>query len=252
MAEIPRKLAKLFGSALVPAGNVAVWGSTTAGSPVYTSDPDTLQSTRFLSGFNAAIVGNRSPVMEEMNGAFLVAFQQLAYILQSGVPQWDVGTTYFPNNFVRVGTVLYVSQTNNNTGNDPTTDTNNWQPYLAKATGPTVAAAWAVFDGINASSGNARIISSFNVDTITKNAAGSYTVNFLAALPSANYTLTGSCGSEDGQAYGLGDDGVVVGNVTGQGNAVRSTAACRLFTINTTSKALVESGCVSVLFFVGS
>lgn len=252
MAEIPRKAQKLFGSGLSVPGNVGVWGSTKAGTPVYSGDLATIQSSAWLQGFNGEIVGNRSPVMEEMNGAFFLFAQQLAYILQSGVPQWDNTTVYFTNNFVRVGIVLYVSQTNNNTGNDPTTDTNNWQPYLAKATGPTVAAAWAVFDGINATAGNARIISSFNVSTITKNAAGSYTVNFAAALPSANYTLTGSCGSEDGGAYGVGDDGVVVGNVTGQGNAIRSTSACRLFTINPTNKVLVESGCVSVLFFVGS
>ena len=101
----------------------------------------------------------------------------------------------------------------------------------------------------NATAGDARIISSFNVSTVTKNAAGSYTINFADALPSANYVVAGTCGSEDGQPYGSGDDGVVVGNVTGQGNAVRSASACRVFTINTTSKALVESGCVSVVFF---
>jgi hypothetical protein len=41
----------------------------------------------------------------------------------------------------------------------------------------------------------------------------------------------------------------VVGNVSGQGNAVRSASACRVFTIDTTNKTLVESGCVSVVFF---
>lgn len=249
MAEIPRKTQKLFGSALSVPGNVCVWGSTAAGTPVYSSDLAAIQTTEWLSAFNAAIVGNRSPVMEEMNAAFLLFAQQIGYILQSGIPQWDAGTTYWPNNFVRVGTDLYVSLTNNNVGNDPTSDTNNWQPYFSRATGPTLAAASVVFDGVNSTGGDARIISSFNVDTVTKNAAGSYTINFLEELPSANYVVTGSCGSEDGQAYGAGDDGVVVGNVTGQGNAVRSATACRVFTINPTNKALVQSGCVSVVFF---
>jgi hypothetical protein len=250
MAEIPRKTAKLFGSNLTPSGNVAAWGSTATGTPVYSNDPDVLQSSAWINGFNGAIIGNRSPVMEEFNGNLLVAFQQIAYLLQSGVAQWDASTTYWPNNYARVGKVLYVSQTNNNVGNDPTTDTNNWQPFFNLATGPTVCAASVVFDGLNDSpSGYSRIISAFNVTNITHNGTGSYTVNFTNAFPSANYVLAGTCGSEDGQAYGSGDDGVIVGNLSGQGNAIRSASSCRLFTINPTNKALVQSGCVSVNFF---
>jgi hypothetical protein len=63
-------------------------------------------------------------------------------------------------------------------------------------------------------------------------------------MTSADCTLSGSCGTEDGQAFGSGDNGIVVGNIAGQGNAVRSTTACRLFTIDPSTKGVVQSGCV--------
>lgn len=250
MPAYPRKTQKVFGESLTPAGNVAQFGSLAAGSPVYSNDLATIQAlAAWGNGFQAAIIGSKSPTMEDFNGLILLITQQIGYLLQSGVPEWISTTTYYVGNYCRVANVLYVSQSNNNAGHDPTTDSNNWQPYLAQAVGPRTALAWVEFDGINATAGNARIINSTGVSTVTKNADGNYTVNFSPALPSANYVFFGSCGSEDGQTYGAGDDGVVVGNVTGQGNAVRSTSACRIFTINPTSKALVASGCVSFIVF---
>ena len=253
MPALPRKTQLVFGSGLSPTGNVAKYGSLAAGAPAYASTIQALeeiQTARWLQGFNGAVVGNRSPAQEDLNGALLVVTQQLAYLLQSGVPEWDAGTTYFTDNIVRVGVILYASLTDNNIAHDPTSDTNNWVPFLAKTKGSSICVAWAVFDGINSTGGNSRLIDSFNVDHIVMNALGSYTLHFGSALPTQNYTLTGSCGSEDGQPYGAGDDGVVVGNVASQGNAVRSTTACRFFTINPSTKVLTASGCTSVQFFV--
>lgn len=249
MTAIPRRLQKIFAGGLTPSGNVAEFGSLAAGAPAYSGDPDDIQTPAWLNGLTAALVGNRSPAVQDLNGLFLVITQQLAYILQAGIPEWDVDTEYFTDGMCRVAGSIYVSLTDNNTGNNPTSDTTNWIPFTQQMKGPAVCRAWAVFDGINATGGDARIISSFNVSTITKNAAGSYTVNFATALPTANYTLGGSCGAEDGQGYGAGDNGVVVGQIAGQGNAIRSAASCRLFTINPNTLALVSSGCVSVFFF---
>ena len=250
MPAIDRKTQQIFGSSLTPSGNVAVWGSLAAASPAYSADPATIQSARWLNGFNDALVGNRSPALEDLNGLMLVITQQLAYLLQSGVPEWDAGTTYFTNQFVRSGANLYLSVTDNNLGN-ALSNTTYWTPYTTAMKGPAVCAAWVVFDGINPSTpGNARIIESFNVATVTKNTGGvgRYTINFESALASANYVMSGSCGTEDGQSYGGGDSGVVVGNVSGV-TGVRSSTACRVFTIDPSSGAGVESGCVSVLFF---
>lgn len=249
MPAIPRKTQKIFGESLTPSGNVAVWGSLAAGTPAYSSDPAVIQSSAWLNGLNDALVGNRSPAQEDLNGLFLTITQQLAYILSSGIPEWDTSTTYYVGQFVRAAGVLYVSTTNNNTGN-VVTNTNNWVPYASSIRGPAVCAAWAVFDGINESSpGYARVIDAYNVTSIAKNGTGNYTVNFDIPMTSANYTLAGSCGTEDGQAFGSGDNGVVVGNISGQGSAVRSTTACRLFTVNPATVSVVESGCVSVQFF---
>lgn len=246
---IARVTQKIFGGSLTASGNVAQYGSLAAGSPAYSSDPAVIQTAAWLNGLTAALVGNRSPSWQDLNGVLLVVTQQIAYMLQAGVPEWDTGTTYGVNCIVRVGGAMYFSLTDPNVGNNPASDTTNWITLTAQMKGPTICRAWAVFDGINATSGNSRIISSFNVDHIVKNATGEYTVVFGAALPSANYTLGGSCGSENAQAFGAGDDGIVVGNMTGYGNAVRSTTQCRLFTINPSTLALVGSGCVSVFFF---
>jgi hypothetical protein len=250
MPAITRKAQQIFGASLTPSGNIAKWGSLAAGSPAYSDDPDDIQTAAWLSGLNNALIGNRSPALEDLNGLFFVLSRQIAYMLQSGIPEWNTATTYFTGQIVRgIGTaVLYQSMTDSNAGNNPASDTNNWQPMANLMVGAPICKAWAVFDGINVVGANARLISGFNVSNVVKDAAGVYTVIFGSYMPSANYTLSGTCGAENGQAYGPGDDGIVVGSYTGY-TAVRNVVGCQLFTINPTSKALVSSGCVSVLFF---
>lgn len=250
MARIPRVTQKVFASSLTPSGNVEVFGSLAAGAPIYTNDAAQIMSlSQYLGGFTAGVVGNNSPVKQDLNGLLLMITQQLAEILQDGIPPWVADTPYFIGNFAQDSAGnLYTSVTDNNIGH-PLSDTNNWIPYGQTIKGPGICRAWVEFDGINVSGGNAILHSSFNVSTVTKNLAGSYTVNFTNPMPSIHYTFSGSCGSEDTGAYGAGDDGVVVGNVTGQGNAIRNATSCRVFTINTTNKALVSSGDVSVMFF---
>ncbi len=248
---IPRTTQKIFGDGLTVSNNVAIWGSLAAGSPAYSGDISTIQSlSTFEQGLNGAVIGNRSPAIQDLNGLFYLMTAQIAYLLQNGVPSWDTGTTYYTNQFCRVGTVLFVSLTNANVGHDPTTDTNNWAPYFAKATGPTLAAAWVVFDGINNSSpGFSRIINSFNVSSIAHNSTGDYTINFDNALPSADYVFSGSCGVENGQPSSVPADQGLVVNASGTNTGVRSATQCRLYTIDSTSRSAVASGCVSVLFF---
>ncbi len=250
MSRIAPSLQKIFGSSLTTTGNVAVFGSLAAGAPAYSSDPKTIQSlSQYLEGFTSGVVGNNSPAIQDMNSLMLAVTSQIAYFLQQGVPEWNTDNPYYIGGFATDGAGnLYVSQTNGNIGH-ALSDTNNWLPYGQTITGPAVCRAWVVLDGINHTGSAAAVLASFNVTGVTWNLAGSYTVNFATAMPTASYTLSGSCGSQDGNAYGGGDDSVVVGNVAGQGNAVRSTTACRFFTINPTSKALAAPGMVSVAFF---
>lgn len=250
MARLAPSLQKIFGSTLTPTGNVAVFGSLAAAAPAYSADPKTIQSlAQFLQGFTGGVVGNNSPTIQDFNGLIYEITWQIAYLLQQGIPEWNTDNTYYVGGFATDGAgKVYVSLTDNNTAH-ALSDTNNWMPYGSTITGTAVCRAWVEFDGINATGSASRIISSFNVSGVTKNAAGNYTINFTNAMPSANYVFSGSCGSEDGQAYGAGDDGKVVGNVAGHGNAVRSATQCRVFTTASGSSTLVASGCVSVMFF---
>jgi hypothetical protein len=61
---------------------------------------------------------------------------------------------------------------------------------LATQNGMTgIAKAWVNFAG---STGTIPTNGSFNVSSVTRNATGSYTVNFTTAMPNANYAVGGS------------------------------------------------------------
>lgn len=60
---------------------------------------------------------------------------------------------------------------------------------LATQNGMTgIAKAWINFQG----AASPTIRASFNVSSITRNAAGDYTLNFTTAMPNANYTISGA------------------------------------------------------------
>ena len=61
-----------------------------------------------------------------MNSLFLLAFQQIAYLFQAGIAEWDASTTYYIGSMVNVNGATYVSKTNANT-NNAVTDASNWQ-----------------------------------------------------------------------------------------------------------------------------
>ena len=67
-----------------------------------------------------------------------------------------------------------------------------------------LCSAWVNFDG----TGTVAIRSSYNISSITDNAAGNYTINFTTAMSDANYSVglsasdIGSAGLTDGYAYG--------------------------------------------------
>jgi len=72
---------------------------------------------------------------------------------------------------------LVVSTLNNDTG------------VLNVQNGMTgIAKAWVNFNGVTTTT----IRDSFNVSSVTRSAAGIYTVNFTTAMPNANYSITNS------------------------------------------------------------
>lgn len=128
MAKIVRKLQKLFAST---GSAIGQFGSAQEGTKVLSTDLDTLQAlnTRFLNGWNdATISGEKLPTLEEMNCLGYIFSQQIAYLLQEGIPEYLSTKEYHQNSFVKkAGTnEIYSSLTNTNTGN-ALTDTTKWQ-----------------------------------------------------------------------------------------------------------------------------
>lgn len=126
--NIPRVTQKIFAE---NAGeNIGQFGSARSGSANRTGDIETIQALpAWEQGWAGAVISERDyPTLEEMTGVQKVASQQIAYLLQKGIPEWDEGTTYFANTgFCQVNGTVYRSLTNNNIGNNPETDAVNWE-----------------------------------------------------------------------------------------------------------------------------
>lgn len=129
MARIPRKTQKVF-CGDTNAGQIAVFGSMKTGTPVYDTDIETLQSAAYEQGWSEAILNDKAPYLEEMNGVQYGLSSQIAYLLQQGLAcEYDANTTYYKGSTVAVinntSVIYYKSLTNDNKGN-PVTDGTNW------------------------------------------------------------------------------------------------------------------------------
>lgn len=129
MAKIVRKTQKIFGSN-AGLNQIAQFGSLAAAAPTFTTDPDTIQAlANYLEGWFSGIIGSNSPAIEDMNALFYLMAYQIAYGMQSGVPEYDASTTYYIGSIVNNGLgKLYVSTTDNNI-NNPLTSVSNWARF---------------------------------------------------------------------------------------------------------------------------
>lgn len=125
MAKLQRKSAKLFAeNATAAAGGIAQFGSLAAGTPNYSTDPDVIQGlSQYSDGWSAAVLGTKSPALEDRNALdYLLSYQQ-AYIMQRGVPEWLDTETYYENSYVVDSDgYLRISLSDNNIGHDPAED----------------------------------------------------------------------------------------------------------------------------------
>jgi len=82
-------------------------------------------NTEFKEGWE--IVGaNESPTKQDFNAVAYTTTQLLAYLHQMGTPEWNITQEYHTGSItIRTG-ILYISQTDTNIGNDPSTDLINW------------------------------------------------------------------------------------------------------------------------------
>lgn len=142
MAKLSRVFQKLFGGD----GDQTHYGQfasrATLGAPVFTKDPASIQqlSAFTQNGFLQAInSSNKAPFLEDVNGLMLLAFYQIAYMFQSGIPEWEVSTEYDTGSIVRkAGTAeLYGSTIDGNIGNAlPNQTANGAWNYLNPASVP--------------------------------------------------------------------------------------------------------------------
>ncbi len=132
MAKLVRKLMKVFGTD-ADTDQRAVFGSLAQAVPAFTTDVETIQSLApWQDGWFAAILGGNSPAIEDMNSFCFVAAYQLAYLMQTGTPEWNAATTYFKGSIAQDGNgVSYMSLTDTNL-NHAVTDRTNWLPENQK------------------------------------------------------------------------------------------------------------------------
>lgn len=174
MAKITRATQQIFGS---NAGitQIGVFGSLAAGSAAYTSNPVTIQSlSNYLDGWYAAVVGENSPAIQDMNALCFLYAYQLAYLMQQGIPEWDSATTYYVGSMAQDGNGnVYISQQNTNLNNTLSTVA-FWTPQgsqtnIQNFSGSATLGATSQFARISTISGNAVItlpsIASVNVGT---------------------------------------------------------------------------------------
>jgi hypothetical protein len=126
MSKILRKNMKIFGIS-AGAQQIGKFGSLAAGLPAYSTDPETIQSlSNYLAGWYAAVIGNNSPAIQDVNAVCYLFAYQLAYLFQTGVAEWNTDTTYYIGSFASSGSNIYVSLTDDNQGNAVTSRT-NWK-----------------------------------------------------------------------------------------------------------------------------
>lgn len=112
------------------AADLVAPGSFVAGQPIATDDFNLLQNEAYKIGWKACVYGgNSSSFLQEDNALRYMTSYQLAYLLQKGMPEWFQTETYFENDMCQLNGIIYISRTNNNKGNNPTSDTVNWKKF---------------------------------------------------------------------------------------------------------------------------
>lgn len=136
MAKLDRIKQEIFASS-AGSREITAFGTAKNETPTYSTDVGTIQNNNYLQGWSAAILPDRAPYMEDTNALFYAITRQLAYLLQAGIPEWNAETSYYVNNLCTAANsagdvTIYKSLTNDNTGNNPLTDTTNWKVFQSE------------------------------------------------------------------------------------------------------------------------
>lgn len=205
MPKIERKNQSVFGGSLVAQDNIAKFGSLKAGAADYSLDPDAIQTSAYLNGWAAATVNNNAPCVQDMNALFYLATRQLAYMIQTGVPEWNSTTTYYIGSVVNDGTgKLYKCKVDGTVGTI-LSNTTSWAEIAPGITAPVLAAGGST-GTIDCTLGSVFYHSGFGyaAKTLTvNNMADGQTINVKVGNASANYTTQVSANTVTRTLHGL-------------------------------------------------
>ena len=119
MTNLTRKNQKIFAANALNNGQ---FGSLQTGAKVLSNDLDVLQNLpAYQNGWNDAVIsGEELPSLEEFQALNYINTYQTGYILQKGIPEWNVETDYYIGDITREvgGTKLYKSSIDGNSGLD--------------------------------------------------------------------------------------------------------------------------------------
>ena len=131
MAKLPRTTQKIFAKNAA-AGQVTTFGSIKDGSPVYSTSAGDIMNSNFEDGWSAAVEDDYAPYRQDRNGVDTAVTQQLAYLFQEGIPEYDSGTVYYKGSICKVtdgtGVKIYKSIYDNHSA--AVTNTNRWHLIL--------------------------------------------------------------------------------------------------------------------------
>jgi len=203
MAKIVRKNQKIFASS--PGGNqLGKIGSLAAGSVSYTNDIETMQELpQFLAGLYGILVAGNSPATQDFNSLFNICTYQLAYLFQSGIPEWNTSTEYYTDSLCISGGVIYISNADNNSGN-AVSDETWWRPYSNEPAGSgkdfwgsSLPRGWVWADGKTIGNASSNASGRANADTFSLYSL-LWTAGTDTTLPI--YTSAGVLSSRSGSA----------------------------------------------------
>lgn len=203
MAKLPRVFQRIFGSG-AGTDQISQFGSLAAGSPVFTTDPDTAQNlSNWLTGWFGAVIDGNAPAIEDMNSVLFVYAYQLAYLMQAGIAEWNASTVYYIGSLVNSSGTIYSSLTDGNT-NHAVSDPANWKKIggdIMSAIGDTIYGG--VAGAQTKLGGNTSVIKNFLTQTGTGTASAAPAWAALAAPNVVEFTANGTYTPSAGCLYAL-------------------------------------------------
>ena len=153
MTNLSRVTGKVFGGD-APLNQIGQFGSAKTGAKLNTQDVATIQALpAYSQGWGSAIMTSRNfPPIEEVTGVLKSISYQNCYLLQEGVPVYDINTNYSATSIVKVingvNLSFYVSLQDDNIGH-ALSDSDWWAKasFGERAIGEIVTSAIPLTDG---------------------------------------------------------------------------------------------------------